>query len=200
LARAALVVVDVQRDFCPGGSLPVSHGDQVVPKLNRVIEAFERNGNPIFFTRDWHPPDHCSFEGQGGTWPPHCVMGTRGAEFHPGLRVPAGATVISKASRRNVEAYSAFQGTDLARRLKKDRVSDLFLGGLATDYCVKESSLDALAHGFAVSVMRDCVKGVNLRRTDSALALRAVASRGARLITSTEAIKLCQRAAMKSSS
>jgi nicotinamidase/pyrazinamidase len=200
LARAALLVVDVQRDFCPGGSLPVRRADQVVPKLNRVIEAFEQNGIPIFFTRDWHPPDHCSFRDQGGTWPPHCVKGTRGAEFHPNLRIPAGATVISKASRRNLEAYSAFQGTELAGRLKKDRVGELFLGGLATDYCVKESCLDALAHGFAVNVMKDCVRGVNLRRNDSALALRAVALRGARLITSAEVVKRCQRAAMKSSS
>jgi nicotinamidase/pyrazinamidase len=200
MARIALVVVDVQRDFCPGGSLAVRHGDEVVPKLNEVIEAFEKANLPIFFTRDWHPPNHCSFKGQGGIWPPHCVMGTAGAEFHHGLKIPPGSAVISKGSDPSLEAYSGFQGTDLAEQLKRHHVRELFLGGLATDYCVKESSLDAIRCGFAVNVMRDCVRGVNLRRNDSALALRAVAEKGARLVTSTEAIKNSQRAAVKSSS
>jgi len=194
LARPALVVVDVQRDFCPGGSLAVDHGDEVVPKLNRLIRAFEKAGLPIFFTRDWHPPDHCSFRGHGGKWPPHCVVGTPGAEFHPGLSVPRGSTVVSKATERDSEAYSAFQGTDLADKLRKAKVTEVFLGGLATDYCVKESCLDALASGFAVCVVRDCTRGIDLKENDSALALDAMASKGARLITSPEAVKLCGRA------
>ena len=199
MARAALVVVDVQRDFCPGGSLAVEHGDDVVPGLNRAIRAFEKAGLPIFFTRDWHPPDHCSFRGQGGKWPPHCVKGTRGARFHPDLIVPRGSTVISKARERDFEAYSAFQGTDLADRLRQATVAEVFLGGLATDYCVKESCFDALANGFAVDLMEDCAKGVNLQEDDSALALDEMAARGARLITSAEAVRFCQRAAKSTS-
>ena len=200
MTRPALVVVDVQRDFCPGGSLAVEQGDEIVPRLNRVIRAFQEAGLPIFFTRDWHPPDHCSFKEQGGRWPPHCVMGTPGAEFHPDLVVPSESVVISKASIRDREAYSGFQGTDLAERLRRMRVKEVVLGGLATDYCVKESCLDALAGGFEVDVMKDCAKGVNVRRNDSALALSAMAAKGARLVSSAEAIRICQRAAMKSSS
>jgi nicotinamidase/pyrazinamidase len=200
VARLALVIVDVQRDFCPGGSLAVRHGDAVVPRLNDVIEAFERANLPIFFTRDWHPPNHCSFKSQGGIWPAHCVMGTEGAEFHGDLMVPPGSTIISKATDPNFEAYSGFQGTDFAEQLRKHGVSELFIGGLATDYCVKVTSIDAMENGFAVSIIRDCVRGVNLRRSDSALALRALVARGARLVTSAQAIRSSQRAAMKSSS
>ena len=197
--RMALIVVDVQRDFCPGGSLAVNYGDKIVPKLNKVIEAFQRAKLPIFFTRDWHPPDHSSFKSQGGVWPPHCVRGTTGAEFHPDLKVPPGLVIISKATNSRSEAYSGFQGTDLEKQLRDRRVDEVFLGGLATDYCVKESSLDALRARFNVNVLRDCVKGVNLRRNDSALALRTVEEQGARLVTSGEAIKQSQRAAMKES-
>jgi len=209
LAHPALVVIDVQRDFCPGGSLAVKRGDAVVPRINRVTNAFEKAGFPVFFTRDWHPPDHCSFWSQGGPWPPHCVMETLGAEFHPDLKVPPRSTVVSKASKRDSDAYSAFQGTDLAEQLKRGGVDEVFLGGLATDYCVKESCFDAIANGFITVVMTDCVKGVNLRRSDSTRALHAMASRGAHLRTSAEAIRRCQsarpsilprRAAMKSSS
>jgi nicotinamidase/pyrazinamidase len=194
------MVVDVQVDFCPGGSLAVKGGDSIVPRLNAVIEAFEDKGFPIFFTRDWHPPDHCSFNSRGGPWPPHCVAGTHGADFAPGLKVPAGSETVSKATKSGSDAYSAFQGTGLARKLRDAKAGELFIGGLATDYCVKESAFDALDAGFAVSVMKDCVKGVNVRRGDSALALRAMESRGARLVTSAYAIEECQRAAMKSSS
>lgn len=200
MGRMALVVVDVQRDFCPGGSLGINHGDSIIPRLNRVIEAFQRAKLPIFFTRDWHPPDHCSFRAQGGIWPPHCVMGTDGAGFHSDLEVPPGSVVINKASDPSLEAYSTFQGTDLERQLRERHIHEIVLGGLATDYCVKESSLDALRAGFGVSVLKDCVKGVNLRRNDSALAIRAIATRGARLISSEEAIRKSRRAAILSSS
>jgi nicotinamidase/pyrazinamidase len=199
MARLALVVVDVQQDFCLGGSLAVRRGDEVVPKLNEVIEAFEKANLPIFFTRDWHPPNHCSFRSQGGAWPPHCVMGTAGAEFHHSLKIPPGSTIISKGSDPDLEAYSGFQGTDLAEQLNRRHVKELFLGGLATDYCVKESSFDAIRCGFTVNVMKDCVRGVNLRRNDSALALHAMAEKGVRLVASTEAIKSSQRVAVKSS-
>jgi nicotinamidase/pyrazinamidase len=195
-----LLVVDVQRDFCPGGALAVKDGDRVVPKLNRVIGAFLRASLPVFFVRDWHPRNHMSFKDQGGIWPPHCVKGTPGAEFHPRLKVPRGAVVISKGTEARLEAYSGFQGTDLEKRLKEAGIRKVFLGGLATDYCVKETSLDALGAGLKVNVLEDCIKGVNLRANDSELALREVVARGARLVTSSDAVRLVTRAVRKPSS
>lgn len=187
--KAALVVVDVQRDFCPGGSLAVKEGDKVVPNLNKVIAAFSRVGLPVFFTRDWHPRNHISFRSRGGTWPPHCVQGTPGAEFHPKLKIPSNAVVISKGTEPDLEAYSAFQGTDLANRLKELGMGEIILGGLTTDYCVRESSIDALAIGLKVDILKDCVRGVNLRPDDSKKALGEIISKGAKLISSKEAIR-----------
>ncbi len=184
------MVVDVQTDFCSGGSLAVKEGDKVVPKLNRVIAAFTKAGLPVFFTRDWHPPNHMSFKSQGGAWPPHCVKGTPGAEFHPKLKVPHRAAVISKGTEPNLEAYSGFQGTDLGKRLKELGVREIFLGGLTTDYCVKESSLDALGIGLKVDVLKDCIRGVDVHEGDSELALREIAAKGAKLASSSDAIKL----------
>lgn len=188
--RRALLVVDVQRDFCPGGVLAINDGNKVVPKLNKVIGAFYRASLPIFFTRDWHPPNHVSFKAQGGTWPPHCVKGTPGADFHPRLKVPSGAFIVNKGTETSSEAYSAFQGTDLKKRLKELGVGEIILGGLATDYCVKESTLDALAAGLKVEILKDCIKGVDLYALDSELAIQEVVTRGARLITSSNAARL----------
>ena len=184
-----LLVVDVQNDFCPGGALAVKNGDKVVPRLNKTIGAFAKAGRPIFFTRDWHPSNHISFRDQGGIWPPHCVQGTIGASFHPDLFIPRGATIISKGDKPNVEAYSGFQGTDLQSRLKKAGVGEIFLGGLATDYCVKESCLDAIRAGFRVNVLKDGVKAVNVKSGDGARALKEMRGAGANLITSQNAIK-----------
>ena len=194
-----MLVVDVQRDFCPGGALAIKDGDRVVPKLNRVIRAFLMASLPVFFVRDWHPRNHMSFKDQGGIWPPHCVKGTPGAEFHPRLKVPLGAVVISKGTEARSEAYSGFQGTDLEKRLKKAGVREIFLGGLATDYCVKETSLDALDAGLKVNVLEDCIKGVNLRADDSELALQKIVARGARLVTSSDAMRLVIHAVKKPS-
>ncbi|MDE1854041.1 MAG: nicotinamidase [Thaumarchaeota archaeon] len=188
--RAALVVVDVQRDFCPGGTLAVREGDKVVPGLNRTIVAFEKIKLPIFFTRDWHPPNHVSFKSQGGTWPPHCIQGTEGAEFHPDLRIPLGATIISKGDRPKEEAYSGFQGTDLAARLNKLGTEDLFLGGLATDYCVKQTTLDARAAGFSVTVLGDCISAVDVIPGDGDRALAEMKGVGAKSTKSSEAVKI----------
>jgi nicotinamidase/pyrazinamidase len=195
MPKAALVVVDVQRDFCPGGSLPVANGDSIVPALNEVVATFAKSQLPVVFTRDWHPGDHCSFTAQGGTWPSHCVARTLGARFHPKLRVPRSAIIISKATLKNREAYSGFQGTDLRKRLRSLGVTEICVGGLATDYCVKQTALDALRAGFGVEVMKDCVKGVDVRKGDSARALRLVAKRGAKLTASTAVIKKSRRAA-----
>ena len=161
----------------------------MVRRLNKAIAAFAKAGLPIFFTRDWHPPNHVSFRDQGGIWPPHCVQGTIGAGFHQNLAIPAGATIISKGDKPDTEAYSGFQGTDLETRLKKAGVKEIFLGGLATDYCVKESCLDAVRAGFAVNVLRDCVMAVNVKPSDGAEALKQMRGAGAKLTTSQTAIK-----------
>ncbi len=175
----ALIVVDVQNDFCRGGALPVADGDAVVPVLNEYVRLFREAGAPIYFTRDWHPPDHISFREQGGIWPPHCVRGTHGAEFHPELAVPEGAEVISTAFREDRDAYSGFQDTDLAARLREAGAKTVLVGGLATDYCVKETVLDALSEGFKVYLLTDASKGVEVKPGDSRRAIDEMKARGA---------------------
>ena len=187
--RQALIVVDVQNDFCPGGALGVKDGDKIIPPLNDVIRAFGRAGLPVFFTRDWHPPDHVSFKSQGGIWPPHCVQGTNGADFNPDLLVPKDAKVISKGDKPKAEAYSGFQGTDLEERLNNLGVEEVLLGGLATDYCVRESAIDARHAGFKVEVLSDCVKPVDVRPGDGARAIKDMQQEGAKLTTSRLAIR-----------
>ena len=177
----ALVVVDVQKDFCPGGALPVSDGDQVIPVLNKYIERFRKAGGPIIFTRDWHPPDHSSFKAQGGPWPPHCIQNTEGTRFHPDLFVPPEGEIVSKADKKD-EAYSFFQGTNLAGKLHERGIKRLLVGGLATDYCVKETVLDGLKHGFEVFHLDDASKGVEVKPGDSERALQEMTARGAKRI------------------
>jgi len=169
--------------------LAVKEGDEVVPRLNKVIKAARSARVPVIFTRDWHPADHISFRAQGGIWPPHCVQGTPGAAFHPSLEVPAGATIISKGDDPGAEAYSGFQGTYLAQRLSAMRVSEVIIGGLTTDYCVKQSALDALQAGFKVSVMEDCVRAVDVKPGDGARAISAIRKAGAKIIDSSIAVK-----------
>jgi nicotinamidase/pyrazinamidase len=183
--HTALVVVDVQNDFCPGGALAVVDGDKVVQPLNRYIEKFRAAGAPIIYTRDWHPPDHNSFKAQGGPWPPHCVQGTDGARFHKDLLPPHEGEVVSKADKKD-EAYSFFQATDLAESLRKRGIKRLLVGGLATDYCVKETVLDGLREGFEVFHLDDASRGVNVKPDDSELALREMVSKGARRITMSD--------------
>ncbi len=178
----ALIVVDVQRDFLPGGSLAVPDGDQVVPVINGWVERFAELDLPVFATRDWHPPDHCSFVEQGGTWPPHCVADTHGAVFADDLRLPGDATVISKATSPAADAYSGFDGTDLAERLNASGVKRVFVGGLATDYCVLATVRDALAAGFDVFVIEDAVRAVDVDPGDGDRALEAMRGLGARCI------------------
>lgn len=175
----ALVVVDVQNDFLPGGSLAVHDGEAVVPVLNDYIARFVAERLPVFATRDWHTPDHCSFKAQGGVWPPHCVADSKGAEFHPDLKLPASAVVISKATTQDKEAYSGFEGTDLAERLHAEHVGRIFVGGLATDYCVLQTVKDALREGFQVVVLRDAIRAVNVRPEDGANAETEMAALGA---------------------
>ena len=178
----ALIVVDVQRDFLPGGALAVAGGDAVVPVLNRYAAEFERHGLPIYATRDWHPPAHCSFRERGGPWPAHCVAGSDGAEWPSALILPSETRVVSKATAAAADAYSAFQGTDLAAQLHEHGCKRVFIGGLATDYCVKATALDALAEGFAVFVLKDAVRAVEVHPGDGARALEAMTGRGAQLV------------------
>ncbi|MHC4415824.1 MAG: nicotinamidase [Planctomycetota bacterium] len=177
--RDALLVVDVQNDFCPGGALPVPCGDEVVPVLNRWIEQAERDGALVVLTRDWHPPDHCSFKDRGGPWPPHCVRKTPGAAYHPDLRLPQCAIYIDKARDPDRESYSGFEGTGLAERLRLAEVQRLWVGGLALDYCVKGTVLDGLAAGFEVHVIRPATRAVDVLRGDGQRALEEMRSAGA---------------------
>ncbi|RSN67487.1 nicotinamidase [Candidatus Korarchaeum cryptofilum] len=159
--RSALLIVDVQRDFMPGGPLPVPDGDSVVKPLNDLIGRFESRGLPVILTRDWHPRDHISFKERGGPWPPHCVAGTEGAEFHKDLRIPRDSIIISKATERDKEAYSGFEGTDLDDVLRKRGVRRLFVGGVATEYCVRATVMDALSSGYEVLVVEEAIKGIS---------------------------------------
>ncbi len=163
----ALVVVDVQNDFLPGGSLAVPRGDEVIPVLNHYLAAFLLRGLPIFATRDWHPPNHCSFQPYGGPWPPHCVAGSEGAALAPALELPASTVLITlKGTQPEKDAYSAFDGTDLDARLRAQGVGRLFVGGLATDYCVLCTVKDGLKAGYAVVLLQDAIRAVNVRPGD----------------------------------
>lgn len=184
----ALLIVDVQNDFCPGGALGVPGGDRVVEPLNRAAERFRAAGLPVFASRDWHPAVTRHFREYGGTWPPHCVQGTTGAGFHPGLRLPAGTLVVSKGTDPGLDSYSAFEGvledgTSLASCLERLGVGHIFIGGLATDYCVRSSALDAVRAGLRVTVLTDAVAGVDLEPGDSALAMEEMAKAGVRFAT-----------------
>jgi len=177
----ALLAVDVQRDFMPGGALAVPGGDAVVEPLNHYMDGFRRCGLPVIATRDFHPPNHCSFRSRGGPWPPHCVAGTSGAEFAVGLKLPADAHIVSKATTAEADSYSAFQDTNLAALLRRHGCRRLFIGGLATDYCVQATALDALREGFQVVVLRDAVRAVELAAGDGARAVASMNAAGAGL-------------------
>lgn len=166
----ALLIVDVQNDFLPGGSLAVPGGDEVVPVLCRYLSLFEAKGLPIFASRDWHPPKHCSFTAQGGIWPPHCVAGTPGAELASELALPPSATLLNKGVSSDRDAYSAFEGTVLHQLLRERKTRRLFVGGLATDYCVLNSVRDAVTFGYAVGLLMDAIRAVNVHPGDGAKA------------------------------
>jgi nicotinamidase/pyrazinamidase len=182
--KEALIIVDVQNDFCPGGTLAVDEGDRVVPVLNRYIREFIKAGSPVFATRDWHPENTRQFKSNGGQWPPHCIQGSRGAEFHPDLQLPKDAIIISAGSDPNEEGYSGFEGRDdkgntLEARLREQGVERLYVGGLATDYCVKHTVLDGLRAGFKVVLLEDASRGVNLKPDDSKNAVEEMVRAGA---------------------
>ena len=176
----------MQNDFCPGGALAVKEGDKVIPILNEWIRAAESAAAPVFASRDWHPANHISFRDRGGPWPPHCIQGTAGAEFHRDLKLPDGAQVISKADAPDRESYSAFGSTDLADRLRRAGIRRLWIGGLAQDYCVRETALDALREGFTVHIIVDATRPVDVKPEDGARALEAIRQAGGLLEKTAE--------------
>lgn len=179
----ALIVVDVQKDFLPGGALGVPDGDAVVPVLNRYIARFAAAGLPVYATRDWHPADHCSFAAQGGPWPPHCVQETQGAEYGDDLELPGTTHHVVKATTPEKDCYSGFEDTGLADILRAADIRRVFIGGLATDYCVLNTVLDALREGFEVRLLEDAIRAVEVEEGDGAAAIARMTSAGARLLT-----------------
>jgi len=184
MSETALIVVDVQRDFCAGGALAVPDGDAVVPPINALIDKFRSAGRPIFLTRDWHPADHSSFTDQGGLWPPHCVADTEGANFHPDLQVDDDMSIVGKATERERDAYSGFEGTDLGSQLLAAEVTEVFVCGLATDYCVKATALDARKAGLATTVLTDAIRGVDVQSGDSQRSIEEMLGAGVQLLAS----------------
>jgi nicotinamidase/pyrazinamidase len=182
-SRDALIVVDVQRDFCPGGALAVPRGDEVVPVINRILGL---GGWLMVATRDWHPPDHCSFTPQGGIWPVHCVAGTPGAAFHPELDAARVRHLVSKATTKEAEAYSGFQGTDLQILLVRQGIRRIFICGLATDYCVKATALDGKKAGLGVIVLEDAIRGIEVSPGDCAAAMVHMRAAGIQVVESTD--------------
>ncbi len=187
--KAALLIVDVQRDFCPGGSLAVAGGDEIIPVINRYISIFTGKGLPVLASRDWHPKNTVHFKTGGGPWPDHCVQGTEGAQFHPGLILPGDTVVLSKGMNPNRDdEYSGFQsvtgeGVQFADYLAGNGIGHLLVCGIATDYCVRETVLDALRNGFAVTLLKDAVRGVDLQPGDSDRAISEMAAAGADIKT-----------------
>lgn len=182
--RKALIVVDVQNDFCPGGSLAVANGDEVVAPLNELMKGFLARGEPVFKTRDWHPEKAKHFKVYGGVWPIHCVQGTPGAEFHCDLLDDPRITIISKGTTESADGYSGFDGTNLARLLREKGVAEVWVGGLATDYCVKHTVLDARREGFEVKALADAMRPVNLKPDDGKQAVQEMRAAGAEFIGS----------------
>jgi nicotinamidase/pyrazinamidase len=185
----ALLVVDVQNDFCPGGKLAVADGDMVVLVLNRYIELFSHKKLPVFASRDWHPQKSKHFKDFGGSWPIHCVQETEGAKFHPQLILPPETIIISKGMDPEQDSYSAFQAVDsqglsFLELLNSSGINELYIGGLATDYCVKDSALDALKKGLKVHLLIDAIKAV--AQQTSSQALTQMKSLGVREITFDE--------------
>ncbi len=180
--RDALIVVDLQIDFCPGGALAVPGGDEIVPVVNRLAARAHAAGASLVASRDCHPPDHVSFREQGGPWPPHCVRGTPGAALHPDLVLPGGVLFVEKGRDRDADEYSAFAG-DLAERLARRGVDRVAVCGLALDYCVRATALDGLAAGLGVTLVTDATRAVDVEEGDGARALEELAGRGVALAT-----------------
>lgn len=186
--KKALLIVDVQNDFCPGGTLAVPEGDKIIANLNKYIKIFSQKKLPIFASRDWHPKKTKHFKKFGGLWPAHCVQNTKGAQFHPKLKLPKETIILSKGMNPEEDSYSAFQAEDLngmsfLNLLKIFGIEELYVGGLATDYCVKSSVIDALKNGFKIKILMDAIRGVDLKKGDSKKAIQEMTENGAKKIT-----------------
>jgi nicotinamidase/pyrazinamidase len=186
--RWALLVVDVQRDFCPGGALPVPAGDRILPAINRYVAQARELGMPIYASRDWHPAVTRHFKPYGGEWPPHCVQGTDGAAFHRDLDLPRQAIVVSKGEDPDRPGYSAFEGStpsgqSFGTELRSRNIDGLYVAGLATDYCVRQTTLDALRAGLRTIVLTDAIAGIDARPGDVDRALVEMSGAGAGLTT-----------------
>ena len=179
----ALLVIDIQNDFLPGGRLAVTEGDQVIPVMNNYIDRFIQRQLPVFATRDWHPKNHGSFIKQGGPWPEHCIAGSTGAEFARGLHLPATVPVFSTGIEVENDGYSGFENPDLNKQLQQFGVSRLFIGGLATDYCVLKTVCDALDLNYQVLLLTDAIRAVNVHRQDGEQAINKMILKGAIPIT-----------------
>ena len=176
----------MQKDFLLGGALPVEGGDEIIPVLNGYIKRFEDAKAHIFASRDWHPSNHISFKAQGGQWPPHCVQDTEGAKFSPSLKLPSKIAVISKATNPEHESYSVFDGTSFGHELKMCEIKRLFIGGLATDYCVVNTVLDARKLGYETVVLTDATLGINVEPGDVNKAFETMVKAGAEMATNDD--------------
>jgi nicotinamidase/pyrazinamidase len=186
----ALLIIDFQNDFTSGGALAVPEGEEIAGPVKRLAEHFDF----IAATRDWHPPDHASFKTEGGPWPVHCVQGTHGAEFHPAMQGIGVDAVVNVGQSREDEGYSGFEKSDLARILRDNDVDDVYVCGLATDYCVRASAIDACGEGFEVTVVEDAVRAVDVTPGDGDRALREMRAAGARVATSDEVLAAAKSA------
>ncbi len=184
---SALVLVDVQNDFCPGGALAVQSGDEIVPVINQLMSLFPL----VIATEDWHPANHISFKERGGPWPPHCVQQTAGAELHPGIDQTRIDILLRKATTPDTDAYSGFEAVDergrsLDEALKQSGVKKIYITGLATDYCVRATVMDGLKKGYEVVVVADAMRAVEVAPGDGQRAIEEMSESGARLTTSGE--------------
>jgi nicotinamidase/pyrazinamidase len=180
----ALLIIDFQNDFTSGGALEVPDGDEIAEPVKRLAGRFEI----VMATRDWHPPDHASFETQGGPWPIHCVRGTPGAEFHPAMDEVAVDEVVDVGREREDEGYSGFEKSELANLLRDRGVDRVYVTGLATDYCVRASAIDACREGFDTTVVEDAIRAVNVNPDDGGRAIREMKEAGAKVATSDEVL------------
>jgi nicotinamidase/pyrazinamidase len=190
--RAALLVVDVQKDFCAGGALAAPGGVEIIPAVNRHVAAASTRGMPVYATRDWHPVRTTHFKEYGGNWPPHCVQGTAGAQFHPTLKLPPDAIIVNKGDDPERHGYSAFEGhtsegKTLLDDLRDRHITRVYVAGIATDYCVRQSALDALRAGLEVRVLPDAIAGIDVRPGDAQRALDEISAAGAELVPTLDA-------------
>ena len=177
--KKALIIVDMQNDFCPGGSLAVGGGDKIISAINKYITQFAAKDEFVVFTRDWHTVDHCSFKEHGGMWPAHCVAETKGAEFHKDICIPKNAFMVSKADTADKDAYSGFDGTPLDAHLKSLNIKEVWVCGLATDYCVASTVNDALKLRYKVKLLADAIAAVDVNAGDGEKAIARMKSAGA---------------------